>query len=287
MEFKIGNSSVGIAALVLVGLGLMILANSFRSIDPGHEGVHYRPFGGGIDREVAFDEGVHLILPWNDVIEYDMRKLTQDMELSVLDSKGLTVRINMSVIHRIEPQASPLVHVEVGQSYPQAIIKPTSLAIVRDIVGGYIAEDLYSVKRNELQQKAESSMSKELAKYHIIVDALLIKDVDLPPQIETAIIAKEEQEQRNLLAKKKKTEAYELALAKVQTAKGDSASRVINEQAEAEAIKLKQQQLAKSPQYIQYLRAQAVLESALKWDGSYGEGNVYGESPLLLKDIKR
>lgn len=280
------NSPIGIAAIVLIVLIVILLVNSFRSIDPGHEGVHYMPFSGGIDREVAYDEGVHLIMPWNDVIEYDMRKRTQEMELSVLDSKGLTVKISMSVIHRIEPQKSPLIHVEVGKDYPSAIIKPTSLAIVRDIVGGYRAEDLYSIKRNELQQKAEQSMSKELGKYHIIVDALLIKDVDLPQQIETAIIAKEEQEQRNLLAEKKKTEAYELALAKVQTAKGDSASRVINEQAEAESIKIKQQQLAKSPQYIEYLKAQAVLETAMKWNGSYGEGNVYGDSPLLLKNLK-
>jgi regulator of protease activity HflC (stomatin/prohibitin superfamily) len=286
MKFDISKLPVGALGITLVIFLAILLLNSFRSIDPGHEGVHYRPFGGGIDTENVYEEGVHFILPWNDVIEYDMRKLTQDLSLSVLDSKGLTVNISMSVINRIQTGKSPLIHLEVGQNYPEAIIKPTVLAIVRDIVGGYRAEDLYSIKRNELQQKAETSMSEELAKYHIIVADLLIKDVDLPSQIETAIIAKEEQEQRNLLAEKKKTEAYELALAKVQTAKGDSASRVINEQAEAEAIKIKQLQLAKSPQYIEYLKAQAVLETAMKWNGSYGEGNVFGDSPLLLKNLK-
>lgn len=286
MKFDLSKLPFGALGITLIILAVILFMNSFRSIDPGHEGVHYRPFAGGIDKDVVYEEGVHFILPWNDVIEYDMRKRTQDLALSVLDSKGLTVNIAMSVIHRIVPGKSPQMHIEVGQEYPNAIIQPKVLAIVRDIVGGYSAEDLYSIKRNELQQEAEQTMRDELARYNIIVEDLLIKDVDLPEQIERAIIAKEEQEQRNLLAEKKKTEAYELALAKVQTAKGDSAKRVINEQAEAEAIRLIQTQIARSPQYIQYLKAQAVLETAKKWNGSYGEGNVYGDSPLLLKNVK-
>ena len=285
MDLK--NNIPAFAALVTLAIVLIVIfANSFRSVDPGHEGVLYRPFGGGIDTSTVFREGVHFIMPWDDVIEYDMRKKTKEMDLSVLDSKGLTVNISMSVIYRIKSGSSPVVHNELGADYAEQIIKPQSLAIVRDIVGGYQAEDLYSVKRNELQEKAETQLSQELRRYYLITDALLIKDVDLPEQIEAAIIAKEEQEQRNLLAEKKKTEAFELAKAKVQTAKGDSASRVINEQAEAQAIKIKQEQLARSPQYIEYLRAQAVLETARKWNGEYGSGNVFGDSPVLLKSLK-
>ena len=281
------NNIPALSALItIVVVFVVLLANSFQSVDPGHEGVLYRPFGGGIDTAMAYKEGVHFIMPWDDVIEYDMRKQTQELDLSLLDSKGLTVSISMSVIFRVMSNRSPLLHNEIGPNYAERIIKPQALAIVRDIVGGFRAEDLYSVKRNELQQMAEDLLSSELTRYHLVTDALLIKDVDLPDQIEKAIIAKEEQEQRNLLAEKKKTEAYELALAKVQTAKGDSAKRIINEQAEAEAIRIKQQQLARAPQYIEYLRAQAVLETARKWNGEYGSGNVFGDAPVLLKNMK-
>ena len=107
--------------------------------------------------------------------------------------------------------------------------------------------------------------------------------MDLPDQIEKAIIAKEEQEQRNLLAEKKKTEAYELALAKVQTAKGDSAKRIVNEQAEAEAIRIKQQQLARARSTSSTCVAQAVLKRLASGTGSTDGATCSGMRPCCSR----
>ena len=64
----------------------------------------------------------------------------------------------------------------------------------------------------------------------------------------------------------------------METAKGDSAKAIINATAEAEAIKIKQQQLRQSTQYIEYLKAQ-------KWDGQMPQ--VVGSGSGLIIDLKK
>ena len=96
--------------------------------------------------------------------------------------------------------------------------------------------------------------------------------------IATAIQEKEQQEQKNLLAEKMKVEAINKAAAQIEEARGDSSAQVIRAAAEAEMIRLKQAQLAKSPNYIELVKAQ-------QWDGSYGTGNVYGEGISLFKSL--
>ena len=59
---------------------------------------------------------------------------------------------------------------------------------------------------------------------------------------------------------------------------GDSAKAIINATAEAEAIKIKQQQLRQSPTYIEYMKAQ-------KWDGKMPQ--VVGTGSGMIIDLKR
>jgi regulator of protease activity HflC (stomatin/prohibitin superfamily) len=73
-----------------------------------------------------------------------------------------------------------------------------------------------------------------------------IADVDLPEIIKKAIEDKQEQDQKNQLAQKKELEQTYLANAKIQTARGDSASVVIEAAGRAEAYRLESRDLTKS-----------------------------------------
>ena len=105
-----------------------------------------------------------------------------------------------------------------------------------------------------------------------------ISDVNLPQNIATEITNKETQKQKNLTAEQKKQEQEYLAAAKIATAKGDSAKTIIRATAEAQSIKIKQEQLRKSPQYIEYLKAQ-------RWDGKMPQ--VVGSGGGLIIDLKK
>ena len=69
-----------------------------------------------------------------------------------------------------------------------------------------------------------------------------------------------------------------MAAAKIATAKGDSAKTIIRATAEAQSIKIKQEQLRSSSQYIEYLKAQ-------RWDGKMPQ--VVGSGGGLIIDLKK
>ncbi|MCB0688111.1 MAG: prohibitin family protein, partial [Saprospiraceae bacterium] len=56
----------------LVLMGFLVLTNTtFLTIDPGEKGVLFKPFGGGLEKDKLFDQGFHIVAPWNKMYIYD------------------------------------------------------------------------------------------------------------------------------------------------------------------------------------------------------------------------
>lgn len=259
---------------VLIALSRMLI-----NVSPGEEGHVYKPFAGGLDIDRHYQEGMHLVAPWNEMIIYDIRQKTISQTMEVLDKNGLDVNIDLSLTYAPTKGQTGIIHNETGYGYEDVLIIPQIRSVTREIIGRYTAEELYSTKRDVLQSEIEEMVNANLNPSHITVKYALVRDVGLPDRIATAIQNKEEQEQKNLLAEKMKVEAINMAAAEIERARGDSSAQVIRAAAEAEMIRLKQVQLAKSPNYIE-------LQKVEQWDGSYGTGNVYGDGIGLFKTLK-
>ncbi len=262
---------------ILFILAIMV-SRMLVNVSPGEEGHLYKPLGAGLDTEVHYGDGMHFVLPWNDMIIYDIRQKTIDQQMEVLDKNGLEVRIDLSLTYAPTKGQTGIIHNETGRSYEEVLVIPQIRSVTREIIGRYTAEELYSTKRDVLQTEIEDMVNTNLNPSHISVKYALVRDVGLPELIARSIEQKEEQEQKNLLAQKKKVEAINLAAAQIEKARGDSSAQVIRAAAEAEMIRLKQAQLERSPNYIELVKAQ-------QWDGSYGTGNVYGEGISLFKSL--
>lgn len=265
-------------AVLLIGFILLVFS-SYTTIQPGEEGFIYRPWGGGVDENEVYTNGAHIIWPWDKMIKYDMREQSKDYRSEVLDKNGLPVTISAAVNFKIMPGQSYLIHLEYGKEYQTKLVDKKTRGAIKDVVGKYTAEELYSTKRDVLETEIETMLIEAFEPENITLSFVEIADVDLPPSIQKGIEDKEVQEQRNLLAKKKKLEATYLADAKIETARGDSTKTVIEAAAEAQSIKMIQLQIARSPQYIEYRQIE-------KWDGSIGTGNVFGNGGVnLFKNI--
>jgi len=118
---------------------------------------------------------------------------------------------------------------------------------------------------------------------NIILLDVLIRDVNLPKKIKDGIEAKESQKQKNELAEKINAEKEFLAKAAITEAEGIKQSNILVAQGEAEAIKLKQQQLRQSPQYIEYIKWQGYASSG---KSPYGDNNVFGGNTSVIKGLK-
>jgi len=191
------NKFMGFAILAFIGLVLLIsLSNSlFLNIDPGEKGIIFRPFSGGLDKETIYDQGFHIIAPWNKMYIYDVRVNESFEKMDVLSKNGLSIAVELS--YRFNPQPAKIgyLHDEIGIDYVERIIKPEIRSATREVIGKYLPEELYSTKREAIQDEIEQSTLKAVETKYIVIDAVLIRSVQLPEKLKAAIEQKLEEEQ--------------------------------------------------------------------------------------------
>ncbi|MGQ9863756.1 MAG: prohibitin family protein [Bacteroidia bacterium] len=184
-----------IRAGILVLFGGVLLLSSCVTIDAGRKGVLFRPWRGGVDTKNVYDEGVHIIAPWNTMVIYDTRLQEQEEVMDVLARNGLSIHVEMSVRYGVIPQELPFLHKEIGPDYAAKIVIPQIRASARKVIGKYFPEELYSTKRETIQEEILHETDSILRAKHIHLDAVLIRSVKLPISIAEAIERKLKQEQ--------------------------------------------------------------------------------------------
>lgn len=278
-EFNLDGKKIGrYVAIGVTGLILLILFfMSWQDVEPGEEGFIYRPYGGGVDKTIAYHEGTQFIAPWNEMITYSILQQTQNYKSTVMDKNGTDITVEIAVNYSVKKEESALLHLKWGKGYI-TFIDDKSQGAIKNVIGKYTYEEVYSTKRNVLEGEIINILKDEFTKNHLNLAYVEIKDVDLPANIAKEIVAKETQKQRNLTAKEKQQEEEYLANARIEKARGDS-SLIVSAKFKAEAIKLEAEQIARNPQYIE-------LKKWEKWDGvgsPYGESNVFGSGVSILK----
>ncbi len=266
----------GVLGLILVVMFLM----SWQDVEPGEEGFIYRPYGGGVDTEKSYVEGTQFIAPWNEMITYNVLQQSQTYRSTVMDKNGTDITVEIAVNYSVQRGKSSQLHLQWGKGYI-TFIDDKSQGAIKDVIGKYTYEEVYSTKRNALEGEIVEKLRKEFTDNHLVLEYIEIKDVDLPANIAQEIVNKETQKQKNLTAKETQKEQEYLANARIEKARGDS-SLVVSARFKAEAIMLEASQIAKSPAYIE-------LKKWEKWDGvgsPYGESNVFGAGVSVLKGYK-
>ena len=185
--------------LILLGIVLfLVFARSTVTIGSGEAGVIYRTFGGGVDTEKTLDEGFHIIAPWNNVIKYEVRQQEIYENMSVLSSNGLEIALDISTWYQPVFDELGLLHKTKGADYLNRIIKPSIRSATRSVVGRYTPEQIYSSKRDAIQEEIFAETKKILDDQYVQLNRILVRDVTLPPTIKEAIERKLGQEQESL-----------------------------------------------------------------------------------------
>jgi len=274
MKHPIKTIGFGILGLLVV----ITLFMSWQDVEPGEEGFLYSPYGGGVNMDKTYNEGTYLIAPWNDIITYNIRQQSRNYESQVMDKNGTDIGVVVGVNYHALKSKTASLHLKHGEAYAESFVDKKVKGAIKDVIGRYTYIEIYSTKREAIEKEIEEILTIDFEGNFVSLDFVEIADVNLPKNIANEITVKETQKQKNKTSELMKTEQENLADAKVATARGDSLALIINSSAEANAIKIKQQQLRQSPQYIEYMKAK-------KWDGSYGTGNVYGGGVSLFKKM--
>jgi regulator of protease activity HflC (stomatin/prohibitin superfamily) len=189
---------IGLPIILFLVIGIIIISKSVVTIDSGHAGVLYT-LSGGVDPESdPLGEGINFVAPWNSVIDYEVRQQEIPERMSVLSSNGLDIQLDASVLYQPDIQNLAKLHKEKGVNYVSRVLQPAIRSAARSVVGRYTPEQLYSSKRDAIQEEIFSETKKIVEPQYIQLNSILIRDVTLPPTIKQAIERKLKQEQESL-----------------------------------------------------------------------------------------
>ncbi len=164
-----------------------ILFGMFVSVPPGYVACIYS-HGKGVLLKVL-RPGLHLKMPfWHkaklfntQVQEYQIRREFDivkeelgDQEIMVATHDSLNVTLEMTILFHIDPDNATQLWQNVGDNYVEKIIRPTIRSRVRTIASEYTANDFFTNKRAEVEQRVHHELVASLSpKGIVIVDVLL------------------------------------------------------------------------------------------------------------------
>ena len=277
----------GVAVLVAV----ILLAMSIFIIPEGHVGVVKR--WQKADHQVG--PGIHFKLPFADsVVEIDIRqrKIVEDLAASTSDQLAIqtAVSINWTVVRS---SAIDLFRQYGGlDQFENRILLPNFRSATKTAIAEYPANELIK-NRGLAVGSIMDHMTREMDEYPVVINSPQLENVSFPMRYKDAVLAKEEARENASKEKHRLEQQRLVALQAVNTANAESeakriaaeaeAYRVITEAtAEADAIRLVSEQLAREPRYIELMEVK-------QWNGTLprifmGEG---GAVPLLSLDASR
>ena len=213
------TKTVRIVAFLLIALG--VFTSCIVQIDAGKIGT--QSLFGKVDNTVL-RSGLHLINPLVDVNQIDVRTQNYTMSavhdegdklgddaIKVLTSDGLEVVIDLTVLYRVQAAEAPKLVKETGLDFKDKIVRPITRTKIRDNAVYYTAIDLYSVKRDEFQNRIYKDIETSFKTRGLELEQLLVRNITLPNRvkavIEEKIGAEQEAQKMFFVLQKEKQEA--------------------------------------------------------------------------------
>jgi len=163
-------------------------------VNAGETAVLFKRFDGGTQLDKIYGEGFHIIFPWDIMTVYNVRIQHELKQFQVLSANGLKIQVDASIRYRPIKENLPDLHQQVGIEYADRIVYPEVEAVVRQIFGQYLPEDIYSSQKFIIQNTVQNAIF-EVSERFVDLDELLITRITLPEMIVTAIEEKLEKEQ--------------------------------------------------------------------------------------------
>lgn len=262
------NSQRNLVVTVVGFIFVILIGSQFvKTIPPGQIGV--ATLFGNV-QDAGYPQGLHIpVNPLYKWTTFDARQKTHVETANVPSQDQLQTRLDVSVQYRIDGSMAPDILEQTGN--PEIAVRVHLIPKLRSLLreqGKSIkrAEDFFLEETQEMLQAGLTDGLKDyLAPKGIIVSAVLIRDITLPPFIVAAIEQKKEREQavereRAELERVRTELQQEVARAKAgrEAAEEDAARKRILADAQAYEITQINNAIAKNPAYIQLQSLEAL-----------------------------
>ncbi len=192
-NFQGGGRAIGTFFLVI--LALILLWASVARVPTGHVGI--LTLFGRVTGDVL-PEGLHLVNPFkvNNVLSIRTEEIKETA--SVPSNEGLIITMDTSLLYHLDPNKAAEVYRRLGPRYASVVVEPNLRYAVREATASNSANALYSSEREKVSQMIISQLKRDLEPRGVIVEAVLLRDIQLPPALKQSIEAKQQAEQESL-----------------------------------------------------------------------------------------
>ncbi len=178
----------GILAVVLLSLFL----SSCAVIRPGEVGVRQKL---GVLSDETHKQGAVWFNPFTTrVVKRNVQVNDIELTISLPSKEGLSVVAQISILYQIEEDSVPGVIRNLGTRY-ETIISNIFRSASADVCSKYFAKDMHSGMRAEIEEAINVKMNENLIYQGIIVNAVLMKSIQLPAGLSSSIEQKLQAEQ--------------------------------------------------------------------------------------------
>ncbi|MEM0997693.1 MAG: prohibitin family protein [Bacteroidota bacterium] len=147
-------------------------------------------------KERTYDPGVVAFNPFvTRVLKLPTRTVNREVRLNLPSREGLNINSEISILYHIESTMAPQVVSEVGPNYEEVMILSVFRSGAADVCSRYLAKDMHSGRRAEIETEIRNHMDSLLAPRGFVIESVLMKSIQLPPGLYTAIEDKLEAEQ--------------------------------------------------------------------------------------------
>jgi regulator of protease activity HflC (stomatin/prohibitin superfamily) len=219
--------------------------------------------------EKIIEPGAKLFNPFaSRVIVVPITTENIEVALTLPSKEGLNVNADISILYHIEKEKATKIISEIGMAYENTVIMPVFRASAADVTARYMAKDMHTGNRFEIESAIKSQMMKILGDRGFVIEAVLMKSIQLPEGLYQAIEEKLQAEQD--------AQRMEFILLKE---KQEAARRIIEAEGIRDANKLISEGL--TPQIIQYKTIEAYRELSKSPNAKLIIGS--GQQPILME----
>ncbi len=211
-----------------------LLITSCVTIGPGEVGVKVNR---GVMENKMYPSGRYGVGPNKYYIRVPVRTVNKEVKINLPSKEGLNVNAEISILYHIQKDDVPTIIEEIGRNYEDVMILSVFRSASADICAQFYAKDMHSGKRSEIEAAILHHMDSLLLDRGFVIESVLMKSINLPSGLYSAIEDKLEAEQdaqrmefvlqrERLEAERKKIEAQGTADAQRILAEGLSESTI-------------------------------------------------------------
>lgn len=184
------NKIILVPILAIIGFSLQSCA----TIKQGEVGVK-RTLGKYSDE--GYTQGLKIFNPFvSRIVKISTKTENLEVGLKIPSKEGLNIMSEVSILYNVTAKDAPDLLRNIGTDFEKNVILPVFRSAVADVSANYFAKDMHTGERSNIENAIKNRMMNYLGDKGIVIDAVLLKSIQLPGSLANAIEEKLEAEQQ-------------------------------------------------------------------------------------------